>query len=95
MLETLAVTLGIESKPNNRGGQWLPVRTMLRLILHAKQTQLLCILRGNQAETFVGCAGTWGVRTRAVTANSGAKVEWVERLILELKGPIGTPQLNS
>ncbi len=30
-----------------------------------------------------------------MTANSGGKVEWVERLTLELKGPIGTPQLNS
>ncbi|KAL0043255.1 hypothetical protein WJX82_005884 [Trebouxia sp. C0006] len=29
--------------------------------------------------------GTWGVRTRAITANSGGKVE---RLILELKDPI-------
>ncbi len=28
-------------------------------------------------------------------ANSAGKLEWVERLILELKGPIGTPQLNS
>ncbi|DBB13372.1 TPA: hypothetical protein ACH3X3_005105 [Trebouxia sp. C0006] len=31
--------------------------------------------------------GTWGVRTRAITANSGGKVE---RLILELKDPIRT-----
>ncbi len=28
-------------------------------------------------------------------ANSAGKLEWVERLVLELKGPIGTPQLNS
>ncbi|DBA66151.1 TPA: hypothetical protein ACH3X2_002625 [Trebouxia sp. C0005] len=34
--------------------------------------------------------GTWGVRTRAITVNSAGKLEWVERLILELKGPIGT-----
>ncbi|DBB13382.1 TPA: hypothetical protein ACH3X3_005115 [Trebouxia sp. C0006] len=32
-------------------------------------------------------ASIWGVRTRAITANSGGKVGWVERLILELKGP--------
>ena len=65
------------------------VRTILRVILHAKQTQLLCIL------TLVACAGTWGVRTRAIMAHSAGKVEWVERLILELKGPIGTPHFNS
>ncbi|KAL0043259.1 hypothetical protein WJX82_006661 [Trebouxia sp. C0006] len=34
--------------------------------------------------------GTWGVRTRAIMAHSAGKVEWVECLILELKGPIGT-----
>ena len=34
-------------------------------------------------------------RTRAITANSTGKLEWVERLVLELKGPIGTPQLMS
>ncbi|KAL0043270.1 hypothetical protein WJX82_011397 [Trebouxia sp. C0006] len=37
--------------------------------------------------TAVWRAGIWGVRTRAITANSGGKVGWVERLILELKGP--------
>ena len=62
------------------------VKTMLRLILHAKQTQLLCVLKVHQAEPCV--AGTWGVRTRAITANSAGKLEWVERLILELKGPM-------
>ncbi len=40
-------------------------------------------------------AGTRGVRTRAITANNDGKVEWVERLILELKGPKGTPPLHS
>ena len=70
------------------------VRTVLWLILHAKQSHLLmqrCILRISQAEPFVACAGTWGVRTKAITANSAGKLEWVERLILELKGPIGNP----
>ncbi len=71
------------------------VRTMLRHNLHAKQTQSLCSLTLSQAEPFVAGAGTWGVRTRAITANSAGKLEWVERLILELKGPMGTPQLNS
>ncbi|KAL0023464.1 hypothetical protein WJX79_007383 [Trebouxia sp. C0005] len=33
--------------------------------------------------------GTWGVRTRAITANNAGKLEWVERLILDLKGPMG------
>jgi len=33
--------------------------------------------------------GTWGVRTRAITVDSAGKLEWIERLILELKGPIG------
>ncbi|DBA81402.1 TPA: hypothetical protein ACH3X2_006820 [Trebouxia sp. C0005] len=37
-----------------------------------------------------GHTGTWGVRTRAITANSAGKLDRVERLILELKGPIGT-----
>ncbi len=53
------------------------------------------MLKVSQAEPLVGRAGTWGVRTRAITANSVGKLEWVERLILELKGPIGTPPLNS
>ena len=72
------------------------VTTMPTRILHAKQTQIFqrwCILKLSQAEPCV--AGTWGVRTRAIAANSGGQLEWVERLILELKGPIGTPQLNS
>ena len=36
-----------------------------------------------------GFAGSWGVRTRATTVNSGGKLEWTERLILELSGPTG------
>ena len=35
------------------------------------------------------------MRTRAITANIAGKLEWVERLILELKGPIGTPQIHT
>ena len=50
---------------------------------------------GSQAEPLVGCAGTRGVRTRAIIASNDGKVEWVERLILELKGPKGTPPLHS
>ncbi|KAL0023458.1 hypothetical protein WJX79_005854 [Trebouxia sp. C0005] len=34
--------------------------------------------------------GTWDVRTGPITANSAGKLEWVERLILNFKGPIGT-----
>lgn len=30
------------------------------------------------------------MRTRAVTASSVGRLEWIERLILELKGPIGS-----
>lgn len=37
----------------------------------------------------VSPAGVWGVRTRAITANKDGTLEWVERLILELHGPIG------
>ena len=49
----------------------------------------------SQAEPVVARAGTRGVRTRAITANNDGKVEWMERLIVELKGPKGTPPLHS
>ena len=35
-------------------------------------------------------AGAWGVRTRAITAGPDGTLEWTERLIIELQGPIGT-----
>ena len=41
-----------------------------------------------------GDAGSWGVRTRAITPDNAAKLEWTERLILELKGPIGNHHLH-
>ena len=37
-----------------------------------------------------GMAGAWGVRTRAITAGTDGTLEWTERLIIELQGPIGT-----
>ncbi|KAL3132004.1 hypothetical protein ABBQ32_14227 [Trebouxia sp. C0010 RCD-2024] len=51
--------------------------------------QVICVLAfedaSNQART-----GSWGVRTRASTVNSAGKLEWTERLILELSGPTGS-----
>ncbi|DBA65522.1 TPA: hypothetical protein ACH3X2_003178 [Trebouxia sp. C0005] len=57
-----------------------------------KKAQMQQVVCGLTFEDTLNNAhtGTWGVRTRAITANSAGKLEWVERLILELMGPIGT-----
>ncbi|DBA66264.1 TPA: hypothetical protein ACH3X2_002524 [Trebouxia sp. C0005] len=43
----------------------------------------------NHLQVKTNSSGTWGTRTRAITANNAGKLKWVERLILELKDPVG------
>ncbi|DBB13386.1 TPA: hypothetical protein ACH3X3_005119 [Trebouxia sp. C0006] len=81
----------LQGAPEAQPAALLPPPAHLRTN-NKKQGQMQQIVCGLTFEDTLNNAhtGTWGVRTRAIMAHSAGKVEWVERLILELKGPIGT-----